>query len=47
VPTIVAAPLQATWGVAAVGAMMAVVVVASLVCTAALPETKGAALQRS
>jgi metabolite-proton symporter len=47
VPTIVAAPLQATWGVAAVGVMMAVVVVASLVCTAALPETKGAALQRS
>ena len=47
VPTIVAAPLQATWGVAAVGAMMAVVVVVSLACTVALPETKGAALQRS
>lgn len=45
VPTIVAAPLQATWGVPAVGAMMAVVVVASLACTAALPETKNAALQ--
>jgi hypothetical protein len=47
VPTIVAAPLQATWGVAAVGAMMAVVVVVSFACTVALPETKGAALQRS
>jgi len=46
VPTIVAAPLQATWGVPAVGAMMAVVVVVSVACTAALPETKGAALQR-
>ncbi len=46
VPTIVAAPLQATWGVPAVGAMMAVVVAVSVACTAALPETKGAALQR-
>jgi MFS family permease len=46
VPTVIAAPLQATWGVAAIGAMMTVVVLASLVCTAALPETKGAALQR-
>ena len=46
VPTIVAAPLQATWGVPAVGAMMAVAVVVSVACTAALPETKGAALQR-
>jgi MFS family permease len=45
VPTIVAAPLQATWGVPAVGAMMAVVVVVSLLCTVMLPETKGAALQ--
>jgi len=46
VPTVVAAPLQAAWGVPAVGAMMAVVVVVSVACTAALPETKGAALQR-
>lgn len=45
VPTIVAAPLLATWGTAAVGAMMAVVVLVSLVCTFALPETKGAVLQ--
>jgi MFS family permease len=47
VPTVVAVPLQATWGVPAVGAMMAAIVVISLVCTVALPETKGAALQRS
>ena len=45
VPTIIAAPLQSTWGVAAVGAMMAAVVLISLACTAALPETKGVALQ--
>ena len=37
-PTIIAAPLQATWGMPAVGAMMAVAVVASLACTAALPR---------
>jgi MFS family permease len=47
VPTVVAVPLQAAWGVPAVGAMMAAIVVISLVCTVALPETKGAALQRS
>ena len=35
VPTIVAAPLQATWGVPAIGVMMAAVVLVSLVCTAA------------
>ncbi|MFG1930108.1 MFS transporter [Mycobacterium sp. NPDC048908] len=46
VPTVAAAPLQAAWGVPAVGAMMAGVVVVSLVCTVALPETKGVALQR-
>jgi MFS family permease len=45
VPTIVAAPLLAAWGTPAVGAMMAVVVLASLVCTSALPETKGTVLQ--
>ena len=47
VPTIVAAPLLATWGVPAIGVMMATVVLVSLVCTVALPETKGAALQPS
>ena len=46
VPTIVAAPLLATWGVPAIGVMMATVVLVSLVCTVALPETKGVALQR-
>jgi len=46
VPTIVAAPLLASWGVPAIGVMMATVVLVSLVCTVALPETKGAALQR-
>ncbi|WP_245839410.1 MFS transporter [Mycobacterium aquaticum] len=45
VPTIAAAPLLATWGTPAVGAMMAVVVLVSLVCTFALPETKGSVLQ--
>lgn len=44
VPTITAAPLLATWGAPAIGVMMAAVVVVSLVCTVALPETKGAAL---
>ncbi|HET7665761.1 MAG TPA: MFS transporter, partial [Mycobacterium sp.] len=44
VPTIIAAPLQATSGVAAIGAMMAAVVLASLLCTVRLPETKGTAL---
>jgi hypothetical protein len=44
VPTIAAAPLQASWGVGSIGLMMAAVVLVSLVCTAQLPETKGAAL---
>jgi MFS family permease len=46
VPTVAAAPLQAAWGVPAVGAMMAAVVVVSLVCAASLPETKGVPLQQ-
>ena len=46
VPTIIAAPLLATWGVPAIGAMMAAVVLLSLLCTVALPETKGAVLGR-
>ena len=45
VPTIVAAPLLESYGVASVGVMLAAVVAVSLVCTALLPETKGAALQ--
>jgi MFS family permease len=46
VPTVVAAPLLATWGVPAIGTMMAGVAMISLVCTAALPETKGIVLQQ-
>jgi MFS family permease len=45
VPTIVAAPLLATCGVPAIGAMMAAVVLVSVACTALLPETKGTVLQ--
>ncbi|MBP1819491.1 MFS family permease [Mycobacterium sp. OAE908] len=45
VPTIIAAPLVATCGVPAIGAMMAAVVVVSVICTVLLPETKGVALQ--
>ena len=44
VPTIIAAPLLATWGAPAIGVMMAAVVLVSFICTIALPETKGAAL---
>ena len=46
VPTIAAAPLLASYGVASVGVMLAAVVAVSLVCTAVLPETKGVALQQ-
>ena len=45
VPTIVAAPLLASYGVTSVGVMLAAVVAVSLVCTMVLPETKGTALQ--
>jgi metabolite-proton symporter len=44
VPTIIAAPLLAAWGVPAIGLMMAAVVLVSLVCTLLLPETKGTAM---
>ena len=44
VPTIIAAPLLATWGVPAIGAMMAAMVLVSLLCTVLLPETKGTAM---
>ena len=46
VPTIAAASLLASYGVASVGVMLAAVVAVSLGCTALLPETKGVALQR-
>lgn len=45
VPTIAAAPLMASYGVASVGVMLATVVAVSLICTLLLPETKGVALQ--
>jgi MFS family permease len=45
VPTIVTAPLIATCGVPAIGAMMAAVALVSLVCTTVLPETKGTVLR--
>ena len=45
-PTFIAAPLLASWGVPALGAMMAIVVLVSLVCTALLPETKGAPMRQ-
>jgi MFS family permease len=45
VPTIIAAPLLAAWGVPAIGIMMAAVVLVSLLSTVLLPETKGVALQ--
>jgi len=45
VPTIIAAPILAAWGVPAIGIMMTAVVLVSLVCTVLLPETKGAALR--
>ena len=44
VPTIIAAPLLATWGVPAIGTMMAAMVLVSLLCTVLLPETKGTAM---
>jgi MFS family permease len=45
VPTIIAAPILAAWGVPAIGIMMTAVVLVSLVSTVLLPETKGAALR--
>jgi MFS family permease len=45
VPTIIAAPLLASWGVPAIGAMTATMVLVSLLCTVLLPETKGAAMR--
>jgi MFS family permease len=44
VPTVIAAPLLATWGVPAIGIMMTAIVLVSLVSTILLPETKGVAL---
>jgi MFS family permease len=45
VPPLIAAPLMATWGASAIGAMMGIFVLISLVCTSLLPETKGATMR--
>jgi metabolite-proton symporter len=44
-PPLIAGTLQATYGGSAIGPMLAVLAVASLVCTYLLPETKGTALE--
>jgi MFS family permease len=46
-PPLVAGTLQATYGSWAVGPMLAILAMASLVCTYLLPETKGTPLQSS
>jgi MFS family permease len=45
VPPLVAAPLMATWGAPAIGAMLGAFVLISFACTTLLPETKGATLR--
>jgi hypothetical protein len=45
VPPLIAAPLMATWGAPAIGALMGIMALVSLVCTFLLPETRGATLQ--
>jgi metabolite-proton symporter len=44
-PPLIAGTLQATYGSWAIGPMLAVLALASVVCTYLLPETKGTALQ--
>jgi hypothetical protein len=44
-PPLIAGTLQATYGSWAVGPLLAILAVASLVCTYLLPETNGTALQ--
>jgi MFS family permease len=46
-PPLIAGPLQATYGSWAIGPLLAVLALASLVCTYLLPETLGTALQSS
>jgi sugar transport protein len=46
VPPLVAAPLMAARGTLALGVLMALMVLTSLVCTWRLPETKGTTLRR-
>jgi MFS family permease len=45
VPPLIAAPLMAAWGAPAIGALMGIMALVSLVCTFLLPETRGATLQ--
>jgi MFS family permease len=45
VPPLIAAPLMATWGAPAIGAMLGLFVLTSLASTSLLPETRGATLQ--
>ena len=45
VPPLIAAPLMATWGAPAIGAMMGTMVLVSFVGTYLLPETKGATMR--
>jgi MFS family permease len=45
VPPLVAAPLMATWGATAIGAMLGAFVLISFASTTLLPETKGATLR--
>ena len=44
-PPLIAGTVQATYGSWAIGPMLAILAVASFVCTYLLPETKGTALQ--
>ena len=45
VPPLIAAPLMATWGAPAIGAMLGATALVSFVSTFLLPETKGATLR--
>ena len=45
VPPLIAAPLMATWGAPAIGAMLGTFALTSLVSTSLLPETKGATMR--
>ncbi len=45
VPPLIAAPLMATWGAPAIGALMGTMALVSLVCTFLLPETKAATMR--
>ena len=44
-PPLIAGTLQATYGSWAIGPMLAILALASFVCTYLLPETKGTTLQ--